>query len=164
MRVLVVRHAIAVDREEWSGEDDERPLTDLGRKKMKRVAQGLRRLVEEIDVLAASPLVRAQQTAEILAAAYDIGAIKTVPALSPGQPAAALARWLADARKESVAVVGHEPHLSSAVSWLLTGADRPILELKKGGACLVDLPRDAQAGSGTLLWALWPGQLRDMGD
>jgi phosphohistidine phosphatase len=120
--------------------------------------------MNDVALLAASPLARAQQTAEILAAAYGIQAFKTVAALSPGQPPAALARWVADARKESVVVVGHEPHLSSAVSWLLTGADRPILELKKGGACLLDLPRDAGAGSATLLWALWPSQLRDLGD
>lgn len=164
MRLLVVRHAIAFDREEWQGADDERPLTDEGRKKMKRVARGLTRLVERLDLLGASPLVRAQQTAGIVAAAYGDLRITTVPALAPGEPPKALAHWLLGLRHDTVAVVGHEPHLSGTVAWLLTGTERHVLELKKGGACLLDVPGEVVPGRATLLWALWPGQLRDLGD
>jgi len=164
MLLLVVRHAIAVDQEEWAGDDAKRPLTDEGRKKMKKAAQGLRQLVKDVELLAASALVRAYQTAEILAEAYGLS-IKTVPALAPGQPPAALARWLeGETHRQTIAIVGHEPGLSSAVSWFLTGADRAILELKKGGACLLDLPRGVGPATATLLWALWPSHLRDFGD
>jgi phosphohistidine phosphatase len=164
MQLLVVRHAIAVDQEEWQGDDAQRPLTDEGRKKMKRVAQGLRRLVDDLGLLAASPLVRAQQTAQILAAAYDDVAITTVPTLAPGQSPGAVARWLQDTRRDTVTIVGHEPGLSNIVSWLVAGGDRSFLELKKGGACMVEVPREAGRGSGMLVWALWPSHLRDLGD
>jgi phosphohistidine phosphatase len=162
MQLLVVRHAIAFEREEWDGDDAKRPLTDEGRKKMKQGAAGLKRSVEAIDVLASSPLVRAQQTAEILARAYDVS-IKTVPALAPGQPASALARWLeGESRRNVVTIVGHEPGLSSVVSWLLTGSDSPILEMKKGGVCLLDMSSGVGPGTASLLWALWPSHLRQL--
>ena len=66
MKLLLVRHAIAEEREEFerTGEpDDQRPLTSEGRKKMKRAAAGLGELVNKVDILATSPLARAQQTA-----------------------------------------------------------------------------------------------------
>ena len=68
MNILVIRHAIAADRErhaeQHDGEDDGlRPLTARGRKRMREGARGLRRLVPKIDLLATSPLTRAAQTA-----------------------------------------------------------------------------------------------------
>ena len=164
MQLLVVRHAIAVDQEDWNGDDTKRPLTDEGRKKMKQATEGLRRVVETIDLIAASPLVRAQQTAEILSDAYSVP-IKTIPALSPGQSPAALADWLGgETRRRVVAVVGHEPGLSCAVSWFLTGSDSPIMEMKKGGVCLLDLSAGVGPGTASLLWLLWPSHLRQLED
>jgi len=165
MRLLVVRHAIAVDREEWEGEDEQRPLTDEGRSKMKKAARGLARLVKKVDLLAASPLVRSRDTAAILAEAFGGLTVKTVPALSPAQAPEALARWLeGETRQETIAIVGHEPGLAMAASWFLTGSDRPILEFKKGGAALIDLTHGVGRGNGTLLWVLWPSHLRELGD
>ena len=168
MDLLVIRHADAGDAADFarSGRpDDERPLSDEGRRKMKQVARGLRELVPEIAALASSPLVRARQTAEIVAAAYDGATVETVSALRPGEAPAALAQWLG--RRDGggpAAVVGHEPHLGTTVGWLLTGTARSILELKKGAACLLSC--DAQWGPGTavLRWALTPGQLRALSD
>src|SRR5690242_10606501 len=70
LRVLAVRHAIAVEREDFAkdgGTDALRPLTKTGRRKMRQAAEGLLTLVSKIDALAASPLTRAAQTADILA-------------------------------------------------------------------------------------------------
>ena len=86
MQVLVVRHAIAEQQEGFArtGKDDSRrPLTDDGRGKMHRGAAGLRAVVPAIDVLATSPLLRAVQTAEILAAVYNGRNMVTVRELSP---------------------------------------------------------------------------------
>src|SRR5205814_283725 len=95
MQLLVVRHAIAEEREKWSPRDDKlRPLTDDGKKKMKEAAKGLRALVPKIDVLATSPLTRAAQTAQLLAKVYETGEPVTVEALAPGQRPPALATWL----------------------------------------------------------------------
>src|SRR5882724_2462532 len=67
VRLLVVRHAIAEDPAVFAAtgrSDAERPLTEKGRRRMRRVARGLKKLVPAIDGLATSPLVRAVETAE----------------------------------------------------------------------------------------------------
>lgn len=163
MRLLVVRHAPAGDKAEFaaSGRSDaERPITDEGRRRMRLAASGLGRLIERLDVIATSPLRRARETAEILAAAYDSPSLETVEALSPGSAPAALMPWLARHDADAtVAVVGHEPHLSGLASWLAAGSPRPWLELSKGGACLLEVEKAAARGA-TLLWLLDARTLR----
>jgi phosphohistidine phosphatase len=160
MDLLVIRHAIAVDPAD-STDDDSRPLTAEGKKKMRQGAQGLRLSVPAIDVLATSPLTRAVETAEIVSDAYEDLATIIVPVLAPGHPASAVASWLETQRRHHVvAVVGHEPGLSLMVSWFLSGTERSIIELKKGAACLLTFPGAATAASASLVWALAPSQLR----
>jgi phosphohistidine phosphatase len=167
MNLLVVRHAIAQDPADYAREhpdDAGRPLTPEGQKKMKRAARGLQTLVPDVDLLATSPFTRARETAEILAAVYESVTPVVVPALAPGQPTGDVGRWLEGARRhDTVAIVGHEPGLSRTVSWLLAGADRSFVELKKGAACLLAIPDTVGAGCATLCWALTPSQLRDLG-
>jgi len=164
MRLLVVRHAPAGDREAWKAarkDDFLRPLTPEGRRKMREAARGLRRLVDPPQALATSPLVRAKETADILARIFDVPAADEVEALGPGQPPQALLGWLrARERQALAAVVGHEPHLGVLVSWLLAGRARTFLQLKKGGACLLDLGSSPGPGRAELLWLLLPGELR----
>lgn len=162
MQLLVVRHAIAEDREQWAPrQDNERPLTDDGKKKMKEVAKALRSLVPKVDVLATSPLTRAVQTAGLLAKVYGTGEPVSVDALAPGQRPPALGSWLrTQSMHKTVAIVGHEPGLGAAASWLAAGTERSFLELGKGGACLLDLGEHIEAGGGMLLWVLRPSQLR----
>ncbi len=164
MQLLIIRHAIAEDREEYaaSGKDDAlRPLTREGRVKMRQAAKGLRQLVKQLDVLATSPLARAVQTAEIVAAEYGISKPVTVPALAPGQPPDATAAWLRTLEHPgTVVAVGHEPDLGILVGWLVAGKGRSVIALKKGAACLVEIAAAPAAGQATLLWALTPGQLR----
>src|SRR5688500_2542867 len=98
MRVVVIRHAIAEDQDEFAKTgrgDGERSLTKEGRRKMRAGAAGLRTIVEQIDVLAASPLERAKQTAEIVREAYG-DSLKTteVAALEPTKPVNAVLHWL----------------------------------------------------------------------
>jgi phosphohistidine phosphatase len=167
MQLLVIRHAIAEDRDAFAatGEDDaQRPLTKRGEEKMEEVVAGLRRIVDSLDTLAASPLVRAQQTAEIVAKGYGDMPIETVEALSPDSEPRALLGWL---RKRGptdvVAIVGHEPHLGILVTWLMTGQPAWRLALRKGGACLLDFSARAASDGATLQWALTPSQLRRIG-
>jgi phosphohistidine phosphatase len=166
MNLLIVRHAIAQDPADYAREhpdDAGRPLTPEGMKKMKRAARGLRSLVPDLDLLATSPLTRARETADILAAVYRPITPVIAPILAPGQPVGDLGRWLEGARRhDSIAIVGHEPGLSRAASWLLAGGERSFLELKKGAACLLAIPDAVGAGCATLLWALTPAQLRDL--
>jgi phosphohistidine phosphatase len=164
MELLVIRHAIAEDRERWaqSGEPDEhRPLTADGIRKMRRNVRGLARIAGRPDVLAASPLVRAAQTAEIVARAWEGLVPETVPALSPEGRRTAVLSWLRGLQgAETVAVVGHEPSLGQLVTWLLTGLVDSRIEIRKGAACLVRFDAKPASGRGMLVWSLAPGQLR----
>ena len=168
MRLLVIRHGIAEEQETFArtGQPDaERPLTKEGRRKMAEGALGLRTLVPELDRIATSPLVRAQQTAAIVAEAYGINAVETTDALVPHAKPAQLARWAAPhAGKNVVAVVGHEPHLSTLVTWLLCGMDDSRVELKKGGACLLECGEGPSRAGGVLLWLHTPASLRRLGE
>jgi phosphohistidine phosphatase len=84
-----------------------------------------------------------------------------LPELEPVADPAALLAWLRGRRRAAtVAVVGHEPHLSAFVGWALAGERSGFVELKKGGACLLDLGHDPSPGKGRLRWLLTPRQLR----
>ncbi len=167
MRLLLIRHAIAEEREDFSrtGKDDRlRPLTDEGRKKMKQAARGLCGLVPQIDLLATSPLTRAAQTGAILDSVYGGLDVVEIEELTPETTPGAFLLWLRQRQEESIAAVGHEPSLGQILSWLLTGTERRLLAFRKGGACLLEIPGEVAAGTATLLWALTPAQLRQLAD
>ncbi len=167
MRLVVVRHAIAEDRDVFArtGQtDDRRPLTGRGRERMALGARGLATLVRSVDVLAASPYLRTMETAAILAEAWVGPTPVPVGALEPGGDYDQLGAWLrALGPDQRVAIVGHEPHLSGFVSRLI-GARGSVIELKKGAACYLTLAPSAGAGSGVLRWSLHPKQLRRLAD
>jgi len=164
MHLLIVRHAIAEDRDSFAGagkSDDLRPLTEDGRERMKVAAEGLRVVAPDIALLAASPLERAQATAAIIAKEYGIEIGATTDALRPRAAFPDFVKWIADyASKPVVLVVGHEPHLSGLATWLMSGSKRSRIELKKGGACLLSFDGAPKKGGGTLEWALHPSHLR----
>ena len=71
--------------------------------------------------------------------------------------------WVATLDKDAtVAIVGHEPHLSRLVAWLLTGKPSDFITMKKGGACLLEFEKGARQSGGTLAWLLRPSQLADL--
>ncbi|SRR5579875_47797 len=162
MMVYVVRHAQA--EKLGSGATDEaRKLTPRGRIKMREAALGMAALGLKFDVILTSPLVRAVETAKLIAEAYgDDVSPQVVEALATGVPATqALTALAPHARNESVAVVGHEPQLGELVSLLLTGSsDRLRLRLKKGACVAIELPRRIEPGSGQLCWMLTQRHLR----
>lgn len=167
MNLLVIRHAAALDREEFAatGQDDSlRPLTARGRQRMVEGARGLARLVKTVTVLATSPYVRSVETAAIVAGAFPGLKPEVLPALTPDGEYRTLVLWLRQqARNDTIAIVGHEPHLSGFVCHLLTGGEGSFLELRKGSACLLSLPDPVRAGGAILRWALKPGQVRRIG-
>jgi phosphohistidine phosphatase len=168
MRLVLIRHGIAEDRVEFAatGHDDAlRPLTKHGRWKMERIAHGLRRAVSAFDILASSPLRRAQQTAKLVAGAYGDIEVTTAPALAPETPLAEVLAWLRrQPATTTLAVVGHEPQLGELSTWLLTGRPESRIEFRKGGACELEFDGRPNAGSGRLSWALTPALLRGLAD
>lgn len=163
-RILVVRHAIAMDRAEAAAmgvADSERPLTKDGWRKMKDIGEALRQWAPDVNVVAHSPWLRAVQTAEIVTGVYDNAKLKETELLLPGHSHGDLLAWLSKfSEKNDLAIVGHEPGLSSWAGWALTGKDAPLFPLKKGGACLIEFEDNFEAGQGTLAWLMTPAQLR----
>ena len=168
MELLVIRHAIAEEREDFAAtgrDDSERPLTSEGRRKMRRVADGLRKLVPTIDLLASSPYTRALQTAEIVAWRYEIDPdeIVKVDALIPDAPLQQFVGWVQrHSAAKTVAIVGHEPHLGQLVTWLMSGLPESRVEMKKSGAALLEFDGQPGAGLAVLRWLMTAGQLRDV--
>ena len=171
LQVLVVRHGLAQDKAGFAAtgaQDADRPLTGEGRRRFRQAARGLVELVPDLGVLATSPLLRAVETADLLARRYAKAGREPpttrLSALAPGKSTNLLLGWLADQPRDApVAVVGHEPHLGQFVSWALTGLRDSFVELKKGAACLLEFDDDVRAGRARLLWSLRPGQLRAVG-
>ena len=163
MTLLIIRHGIAMDRDEFAKtcpDDGLRPLTKEGRRKMRQATAGLSRVVNRIDVLVSSPLVRAVETAEIVAEAFGVKTNERAE-LVPSRRPAGLVEWLRRQPNDAtVAIVGHEPHLGLCASWLLTGLDESHVEFKKGGVCRIDFPDKVAPGHGVLRWHLAPGHLR----
>ncbi|HEV3075683.1 MAG TPA: histidine phosphatase family protein [Thermoanaerobaculia bacterium] len=165
MKLLIVRHAIAEDSEEFArtGKDDRlRPLTDEGRKRMKQAARGLKTQVPELDLLATSPLTRAAQTGAVIDTVYGGLREVEIAELAPEASPVEFLSWLRKQAGENVAVVGHEPSISLILSWLLTGTEKRLFSFRKGGACLIEFPGEVGAGTASLLWALTPAQLREL--
>ncbi|HEU4556598.1 MAG TPA: phosphohistidine phosphatase SixA [Longimicrobium sp.] len=166
MQLLVIRHGLAGDRDEFAftgRPDSERPLTREGRVKMRRGAMGLRSILADLDLVATSPLVRAVQTAEVVADVFGGMQITTVDQLSPDHAPDDMLPWLRSHDPgTTIAVIGHEPHLGFLVGWLLTGRHESFVELKKGAAVLLEFDDPPSAGGATLLWALPPGHLRKL--
>lgn len=168
MQLLVVRHGRAESVKEFAksgASDDLRPLTGDGQERMRVGAVGLHRIVEDLDVLATSPLVRARQTADILAAEFDAPEIIELEELRPHAPPDAFGEWIRDAGDaETIAIVGHDAQLRALIGWLLTGKAKPLVEVKKGAAVMLDVRARGRRlrgpGSATLLWSLSPRQLR----
>jgi phosphohistidine phosphatase len=166
MRLIIIRHGLAGDKEAFAktGKDDSlRPLTPAGKKKMKSAAKALRKLFPRIQLLATSPLKRAVQTASIVYSAYnDKPQFVELDLLSgDGQNPARFVAWLKDHDLDDavLGIVGHEPDLSHWATWLLTGQKRSVVQLKKGAVCVIDFEKRVAGGKGVLYGLFQPREL-----
>jgi len=157
MNLYLIRHAIAVDE----GEDDsQRPLTDKGKKKMRTIAKGLRELGVEFDLILSSPYVRARETAEILVDVFKMKKeVKFSENLVPaGNPNLLMSELDVAANLDSIAIVGHEPFLTSLIGLLVSDHASVDITLKKGGVCSLSTD-DLRAHKASMDWLLTPGIL-----
>lgn len=166
MKILLIRHGKAEERSLLSlsaKKDARRALTESGRRDMRKAAKGLRKFAPDIDLLAASPLVRAQETADIVAKVFGVNDVLEQPLLAPGVEAPLLLDWLGTQPPAStIALVGHEPDLSQLATWLLSARDASFIVFKKGACALIEFDGKPAAGRGVLAWLLQPGQLRKL--
>jgi len=162
MQLYIVRHGIAIDREDPKcPPDPERFLTPEGVEKAKQVAKGVAEIGAIPDLMLCSPYFRAFQTAEIFATAleYSKNKIQKSELLLPGAEPLQLFRELSkDKQASSVFVFGHAPHLDDVLATSLA-VKHHITSLKKAGVALVELTRLVPP-SGQLLWLATPKLLR----
>lgn len=161
MRVYLLRHAIAAERGSAAYVDDDRPLTEEGKDKMSKAAKGMASLIDDIDVILTSPLIRAHDTARIAARALRAESkLQVCKELAAGSSVKSLMTYLAKFRGlNSMMLVGHQPDLGFIAS-LLLGSANSIIEFKKGSLCCIEVSTLPPRSTGTLIWHLQPKHLR----
>jgi phosphohistidine phosphatase len=162
MDLHIIRHAIAVESGSPGYEDDsQRPLTDKGRKKMKKIARGIGALGVDFDCVISSPYTRARQTAEILVDELKLKDKLTFSdALVPPGDFDRLVHEISEKNDlNSLALVGHEPMLSQFIGWLSTGGGGMSLALKKGGLAYLTSEDLVGTHRATLQWLLSPATM-----
>ena len=158
MRIYILRHAIAEDSAK--GGDEKRALTEEGSKKMRDAAAGFARLDPAIDLIYSSPLVRAIETAEIVARAIQYPRkVEILEELSPGHTPESVAQKLKSVKKaQGIILSGHEPNCGQLASFFIGNG---AVEFKKGALCMIET-ESCNPGSGTLIWHLSPQAMRLM--
>lgn len=166
MELVFLRHGVAVDGADWKGDDADRPLTEEGAARTKEVVRGLRAMKIRPDVILSSPLLRARETAEIARKGLLADAkVEVVDELESAASPDRLLTRLADlADKPLVLCVGHEPHISTTISAMISGKTAASVEVKKASACAIRFSGIPKSGAGTLLWLLPPKFLRLLGE
>jgi phosphohistidine phosphatase len=166
MDLLIVRHAIAFERNARRWRDDgDRPLSPEGMVRARKAAAGLKQVAERPQCVLSSPLVRAKQTAAILTEFAGWPKATECPALAPDEPPDEVFAALAGQKEKIVAVVGHQPGLGRLLAACLPaqvrgGVNPEAFELKKMGAVLVSFSGTPRAGGGVLNWFVPPRILR----
>jgi phosphohistidine phosphatase len=158
VKLYVMRHGPAEDTAP-SGVDGDRALTPSGRERVRSVAKALGAAGEEPLRIVSSPLVRAVQTAEIVAIVTKIGdrggSVEVRRELSPGGDATRLVYRLAGEGAKRLMVVGHEPDLSALVGNLLGEFSLPFEK-----AMVIALQPVAEGASAKLRFVLDPKSLK----
>lgn len=165
MDCILVRHGIAVEPDKWEGEEENRPLTEKGKRRARQAAEGLAALDCKPTHLFTSPFVRAYDTARLLRAVVcPTLKVETREELEVGAKPERLVGLFRTLPSDAVVIcVGHEPQLGEVVSLLLCGKALPNFPLKKAGAARVESEGMINQGQGRLCWWLQPMQLRTIG-
>ena len=160
--LYLIRHAIAAERgEDWPN-DDKRPLTARGVARFKESVDGMRKIGVDVDEIFTSPLIRAKQTADLMASGLGgKPTVRVLDALAPGHtPGSVMAQLSRAAKHRRIAIVGHEPGLGELAAHLI-GAGR-ALAFRKGGACRIDVESLSSRRPGALGWFVQPKLLRGL--
>jgi phosphohistidine phosphatase len=143
MKLYFVRHGLAGQHGDYP-DDDERPLTDEGKKKTARVARRLAEMGLKFDRILSSSLVRARQTAEILVSEKLGDSVAEFSPLTPGGKIEDWVNWWRESgyrgTDRAIALVGHEPDLGHWTELLIWGEARGKLLVKKAGVIGIEMP------------------------
>lgn len=163
-----MRHGIALPIDDPSvAHDADRPLSAKGVKRMRKAAKGVRQLNIPLDCILTSPLPRARQTAEIVAAELVMDdRLEEISGLAPESTVDHLLFGLTRYQdREHLLLVGHEPLLGHFAAHALTGRQPATINFafKKGSLCRIEIGGLPITAPGVLHWLLTPKQLRMLG-
>jgi phosphohistidine phosphatase len=155
MQLWLVRHAVAAERDEFDGPDVERPLTDKGRRRFREFCDWLAGETPMPRAILSSPLVRAIETAEVLAKTSGLkkSEIISTELLAPGVDLRTLLDFVCDQPSDFVALVGHEPDLSRCLSTIVGGGE---FAFGKGFVAALEFASSPAIGIGRLRWFVGP--------
>lgn len=157
MNVYLMRHAHALDvGEEGIRRDFDRPLSGKGKDITREVAAALKAIGIKLDFIGTSPLLRARQTAEIMASGLGDIPVDLCPMMAPNGSISELIQWLRQCGFESVMLVGHMPDLAELASTLICGQPMAGVIFKKAAVCRISFDAQPAAGKGALEWLLPP--------
>ena len=157
MLLYLLRHGDAIEQ----GYDDvSRPLSPPGEEHAANAANAFISMNLSLDLILSSPLLRAKRTAEIIGNAINVTECMTTEYLVPQTSERELLRQLNECGRNSVLLVGHEPHLRAFVSLLIAGTRHANIAVKKGVLLALETSTPVQAGSGVLKWMLTSEQMK----
>lgn len=161
-RLFLLRHGLAIPHGAEGFDDDDRPLTEKGERRVRQVARGLKRAGLKPDKIITSPLPRAARTAEIVADALGVAfLLEDAEALVPTATPESIRDWLAGRAESRIMLVGHNPNLSELLTLLVAGHPRPtVCELRKAGLAAL---RDDPGGRYLIDWIARPRLIRRLG-
>ncbi len=157
MLLYIVRHAYAGQHGDPNYPDDSlRPLTRQGRKRFSRMVKKLARRGFAPEIVATSPLLRCQQTAEVVVERVcPAPGLHEMDALAPGSQLADLIAWSNDQKVDELAWVGHAPDVDQLAGALL-GGNGTSLTFGKGAIAAIEFAEEVAAGQGELRWFVCP--------
>lgn len=160
MEIYIVRHGDAIDFNDPSVTSDEmRELTDKGHEEVALMARLLTRLGVVPDLILTSPLIRARQTAEIVA---GITASKVQPRVSDelapgGSLAGVMNDILSHGRPAQTVLTGHMPGVAQLTGYLVWRDDALNKRFRTAEICRIDLADESPVpGTGDLRWSIPP--------
>ncbi len=164
MILYLVRHGPAVDVGECNVvRDQDRMLSVDGLRRTREAARGLRNLEVAVERVVSSPLVRARQTAEIMAQIlHPKLEVEIEDGLASGSDMRALLPWLAAQPQVATMLVGHMPDLSLLAALLLTNRDDAAIRFKKCATARFVFEAAARPRQGELEWLLQPAVLKSL--
>jgi phosphohistidine phosphatase len=161
-RLFLLRHGLAVPHGAEGFDDDDRPLTEKGERRVRQVARGLKRIGLKLDKIVTSPLPRASRTAEIVADVLGVAfLLEDAESLAPAATPESIRDWLKGRAEARIMLVGHNPNLSELLTLLVDDRPRPVVcDLRKAGLAAL---REDPHGRYLIDWIARPRLIRRLG-
>lgn len=164
MELYILRHGKAEARSSIVKSDAKRKLTEEGKKELQEISKAIKKFGIKFDMIISSPLLRAQQTADIVSKSLSIPNKKTIiwDELKPESDVALAQKRIISLKPDAtVMIVGHEPHLTTLISTIISNSQTHVnINLKKGGFVHLRVSNTKSKILGTLRSILTPKQMK----